>query len=202
MQSKTAKLVNHQRVIELLECYGGDAANWPEEERAAASALIKGSAELQQRQRDARQLDEAMDMAAVQASFTARPDAATVANIIAALPEQTTDNTTRLSDFREQQANKHGTKRNMGWWTYGAAAAAVMVLAIGILVRQPSQPLQPSTTQPLMTAEASQQELDQWMWQEATGLDEEPALDATADDADAPITFMAMVELDLQPGEE
>jgi hypothetical protein len=201
MQSKTAKLVNHQRVIELLECYGGNADNWPDEERSAASALIKGSADLQQRQHDAQQLDEAMDMAAVQASFTARPDSATMANILDALPEQTASNTTHISDFREQQANKRGTKRNMGWWTYGAAAA-VMVLAIGILLKQPSQPLQPSTTQPLLTAGVTQQELDNWMWQEATGLDEEPALDATVDDADAPITFMAMVELDLQPGEE
>lgn len=203
MQSKTAKLVNHQRVIELLECYGGSADAWPEEERAAASALIKGTADLQQRQRDAQQLDEAMGVDAAHASFTARPDPATVANIIAALPEQAADTTSRLSDYREQQANKkHSTKRNMGWWTYGAAAAAVMVLAIGIFLKQPSQPLKPSTNPPLVTAAVSQQELDQWMWQEATGLDGESALDATVDGPDAPITFMAMVELELQPDEE
>ena len=200
MQSKTAKLVNEQRVIELLECYGGDADNWPEEERTAANAMIRNSAQLQHRQREASRLDEMMAATEVKASLSARPDPATVARIINALPEQADSNTTTLSDYRAKTAHKRAAKRNKGWWTYGtAAAAAVMVLTVGIMLRQPLQPIQPTA----ITAAVAQQELDQWMWQEATGrLAGEPTAELAPEDADSTITFLAMVELDLLPEEE
>jgi hypothetical protein len=208
MQSKTAKLVNKQRVIEILESYGGDANNWPEEERAAASAIIKGSAELQRCQDEARRLDTLMGMAEVNQSFTKRPDPAVVANIVNALPEQAAGDTVdfnvyRDKGYREKQAQPKSAQRPKRWWTYGAAAAAAVVfLSVGLVLQQPSQTLPPSPTQSVRTAAVSQQALDQWMWQEATGITEEADAELAQDEADVTITFMAMVELDLLPDDE
>jgi hypothetical protein len=203
MQNRTAKLINEQRVIELLECYGADAQNWPEEERAAASALISSSADLQQRQREAEQLDELMGMPEVRESLDARPDSATVANIINALPEQPVDNTVDIDGYRAQKAKKNSAKQPNSWWTYGAvAAAAVVFLAVGIIVQQPSQSLQPSGIQPMRTAAASQEELDVWMWQDVTGQTNELSSESAQQDIDNPVTYMAMVELDWLPNDE
>jgi|GEM_PF-2107984 len=203
MESKTAKLVNEQRVIELLDCYGADADNWPQEERSSASALIKNSLDLQKRQHEARQLDELMGVTDCRKSLDARPDAAAVARIVSALPEQPMDNTVNLHGYRQQQAREQSPTHRAGkrWnakWTYSAAAA--VFLAIGVILQQPSQPLQPSQT--IRTAAVSQEELDLWMWQEATGLSDAVLSEQSQEDGDMPITFMAMMELDMQPSDE
>ncbi len=209
MQSKTAKLINEERVITILECYGADADNWPEEERAAAIALINSSTTLQQRQHESQQLDELMGVRQARESLNRRADATTVANIINALPEHTanntTDNTVSISDHVAASRLKRAAKRANLWWTYGSvAAAAVVLLAVSVIIQQPSQPL-PSST-PLRTAalseDVSQSEMDQWMWQEATGLNEGLSAEPTEEEADLPVTFMAMVELDLLPNDD
>lgn len=206
MQSKTAKWVNEQRVITILECYGADSDNWPEEERAAAIALINSSPELQQRQRESQQLDERLGVHQVRESLEARADATTVASIMNALPEQTADNTINLRDHAKSSKARKPDKHTNLWWTYGGiAAAAVVMLAISVIIQQPSQPLQ--SVQPVRTAalseDASQQEMDQWLWQEATGLNGELSVDSAQDESDLPpITFMAMVELDLLPSDD
>jgi hypothetical protein len=209
MQSKTAKLINEERVIALLQCYGADTDHWPEEERAAAIALINGSSALQQRQSETRQLDEFMGMHEARGSLNSRADAAIVANIVNALPEQQASITVSLRDHRVAHAGTHMDKKTAkqrnSWWTYGAAAAVVL-LAVSVVIQQSSQPLQPSQSTSLRTAAvsetASQEEMDQWMWQQATGLSEDVPADLSQDDADLPITFMAMVELDLLPNDE
>ena len=197
MQYTMAKLVNEQRVIELLECYGADTDNWPEEERAAASSLIKSSAALQQHRREVRRLDAAMDIHSVKESLKARPDPAIVANIINALPEQDAGNTVNLSERRQKQA----AKRSNFQWIYGVAAAATVVfLATGIILQQQTPPSAQSGAG--VSLAASQGELDQWMWQEATGPADDISAELDPADADAPVTFMAMVELDVLPNDE
>lgn len=206
MQSKTAKLVNEQRVNTILECYGADADSWPEEERAATIALINSSPELQQRQRESQQLDELLGVHQARESLEARADAATVASIINALPEQAAENTINLRDHVASSKAKKVAKHINLWWTYGGiAAAAVVMLAISVIIQQPSQPLR--TASPVRTAalsgDVSQQEMDQWLWQEATGLNEELSAELAQEEADLPpITFMAMVELDMLPIDE
>ena len=151
MQSKTAKWVNEQRVITILECYGADADNWPEEERAAAIALINSSPELQQRQYESQQLDELLGVHQVRGSLQARADAVTVANVIDALPDQSADNTINLRDHVASTKAKKAAKHMNLWWTYGGiAAAAVVMLAISVIIQQPSQPVQ--SAPPLRTA--------------------------------------------------
>jgi hypothetical protein len=204
MQSKTAKLVNEERVIALLECYGADADNWPEEERAAALVIISSSAELQQRQRETRQLDELMGLVRVRESLDTRADAAIVAHVINTLPEQRASNTVNLRDHMAIQKDNKAPKRRSSWWTYGAAAAAAVVfLAVSVVMQQPSQPLQPTPLRTATLAETvSQEEMDQWLWQQATGLNEDLSVELAPDDVELPITFMAMVELDLSPNDE
>ncbi len=184
MAGKTAKLVTEQRVIELLACYGGDAASWPDEERAAAAALIKNSTQLRQRQREARELDERMGLAAVRESLDKRPDSAVVAGIVNALAAGTAVN---LSD-RRQSAKRHIRPR----WYYSVAAAAVMVLAVGIMMQYSTRPLSSADGTPVRMAAVSADELDVWMWREATGSGE---ADLVQEEADQSITFLAMVEL-------
>jgi hypothetical protein len=75
-------------------------------------------------------------------------------------------------------------------------------LSVGLVLQQPSQTLPPSPTQSVRTAAVSQPALDQWMWQEATGITEEADAELAQDEADVTITFMAMVELDLLPDDE
>jgi len=207
MQSKTAKLINEERVIALLECYGADSNNWPEEERAVAIALINSSSALQQRQSEIRQLDELMGMHEARESLHTRADAATVATIINALPEQQASNTVNLHAHRAAHKHNKAANRRSAWWKYGAAAAAAVVfLAVSVVIQQSSRPLQPSQSTSLRIAAvsetASQDEMDQWLWQQATGLSDDVPADLSQDDADLPITFMAMVELDLLPNDE
>jgi hypothetical protein len=102
------------------------------------------------------------------------------------------------------QKDNKAPKRRSSWWTYGAAAAAAVVfLAVSVVMQQPSQPLQPTPLRTATLAETvSQEEMDQWLWQQATGLNEDLSVELAPDDVELPITFMAMVELDLSPNDE
>lgn len=191
MNETTAKLINEVRVKELLDCYGAESANWPKEEQAAAVALIKHSVELQQYQQESRRLDAAMQIHNARQELRSRPNSELVANIINALPEQPRHNTVQLSGY----SVKNSPPRVLPWWKYGTwAAAAVIVLALTIIIQQPSQLQQP--TQSLVVADVSQDDLNQWMWEEAIGISAEPSEDLTQDDNGDPTTFMAMVELE------
>jgi len=200
MESKTAKLVNEQRVIELLDCYGGDAANWPEEERTAASALIKSTPGLQQRQREAQQLDELMAVAEAKPGLNRRADPAVAAGIMDALPQQPPAPPIDLGDYASRKSSRLSQGRR--WWvSYSAvAAAAVMVLAVGVMLKFPVQPTIPTDSGLVRSAAVSQDELDAWLWQQATGEDE-MALNGEQGES-GPMTFLAMVELDLLPEDE
>ena len=58
--SKTA--VTLDRLVQLLDAYGGEPARWPEQERAAALQLLAASPEAQTMQRTALELDSALDL--------------------------------------------------------------------------------------------------------------------------------------------
>lgn len=196
MNTRTAILINEARVKELLDCYGADSRHWPDEERASALALIKHSVTLQQYQQQAQQLDEAMGTEEAGKILHLRPQADRLARIINALPERQ-DNTVAFAggEKAKPMAPTLSAPAPTTWWQYSAmAAAAVLVLAVTLLIEQPKSTSQPSP--PSVAADASQDDLDQWFWEQATGASDDGNLDLSADDSEGPTTFMAMVELE------
>jgi hypothetical protein len=63
MTERDAKLMTRERLGELLDAYGADAARFPEAERAAALALLATDAEAMQLRAAALSLDELLDHA-------------------------------------------------------------------------------------------------------------------------------------------
>jgi hypothetical protein len=197
MNSATAKLINEERVMQLLDCYGADAQCWPEEERAAALTLIKHSVELQRYHQQARELDDMMQVHPVRQELGVRPSRELVASIVDGFPDQPQNNTVQLTDHLKAKKAAVAPR----WWKYSAvAAAAVLVLALTLIIEQPEQVSQP--VQPLAAADASQGDIDQWFWDQATGVSDEVDQGSAQDDSDAPTTFMAMVELESSGTED
>lgn len=188
MSNNTAKLVNEERVIELLECYGADTNNWPEDERAAANTLIKNSAELQQLQRQTRQLDDVMGTSGVRQAIEGRADARIVASLIDKLPAQEAANAIPIDKHRKQRAESRARLLNF----YSLAAAFAMAfIAVTFVIQKPASV---SSPQAIQTVDVAQNDLDQWMWREVFGAAEE--------EAEEPATFMAMVDLELMSGDD
>ncbi len=78
--------MNTERAIEILHSYGGHPLNWPDQERPALRQLIAQSADLQDEQKRALQLDQ--QLAAVQKSQP-EPDCSALAmRILDTLPPQ------------------------------------------------------------------------------------------------------------------
>ena len=202
MTGKTAKLISADRVAQLLECYGANENNWPEDERAAATNLIKHSSELQQRQREAQQLDAAMNALDVNEELRHRADAKIVSNIMDNLPAQEQSNIESIlyktaankTTSNKTTSNKTTAKnRNFfgAWIAYGMAAAAAVVFVTTVIMTQ-----QLSPTQPTGTTNIAQTELDNWMWDQVEGSA------AQEDNNEEPLTLMALVDLEMMPVEE
>jgi hypothetical protein len=187
MNGKTSKLVNFDRVIELLECYGTNADCWPEDERAAAIALIKNSTELQQRQLDAEQLDDVMDVYNVRQSIHTRAKIETVNRIVGQLPEQDRQN---IKPINHRPAT-YATQQTKAWQKYGMAAALAAIFITALVVIE-----QPSPTQPQLVSNTSEYVVDQWMWQEIYGTMPPQG------ESEEPLTFMALVDLESLPSDE
>ena len=187
MNEKTAKLVNYDRVIELLACYGANTDCWPEEERAAAVALIKHSADLQQRQLEAQQLDAAMDVHNIQQSINKRPDREVVGRIVDRLPEQAQQNIRPISHRKINLP----VKQTKAWQRYGMVAALVAVFMTALFVIEQPWPLQPQ-----VATNTKQNDIDQWMWQEIYGTT------PPQEESEEPLTFMALVDLESLPSDE
>lgn len=184
----TAKLVNTERVIELLECYGADTDNWPEDERAAANTLIRNSVELRQLQQQTRQLDDVMSTPGVRQAIEERADARVVAAVIDKLPAQEAANTISMDKHRKQRDESRARLLNF----YSLAAAFAMAfIAVTFVIQKPASV---SSPQAIQAVDVAQSDLDQWMWREVFGAAEE--------ETEEPNTFMAMVDLELMSGEE
>jgi hypothetical protein len=190
MADNTLKFVDSNRVARLLECYGADPQCWPDEERAAALKLISASSELQALQQEAAQLDGAMDVHNIKQRLNDSSDTDAVMQILQQLPPQDSGVTpTPISNAKRSTAPL--SKR----WISLAMAASVAVVALVslIMVNSPDSPTSPKATQTMAAADDA--ELDQWMWQQVTGL---PA----SEENDDPLTFMAFVELEAYPIDE
>ena len=175
----TSKLVSIDRVIELLDCYGANTQNWPEDERAAAKTLIKQSDELQQYQEKTQRMDKLMGIGPNHNSLSQRADAHVVANIINNLPKQA-----HISSALPHE-NKLLKSAN-SWLKLGIAATfAAIFFASFVTVTQLT------STESITVATATQNDLDQWIWQEVT--------DQPIEDNDDTLTFMAMLDLESLP---
>jgi hypothetical protein len=192
MASKTAKLISAERVAQLLECYGANEINWPEDERAAAINLIKYSPELQQRRHEAQQLDAAMNALTTNEALYQRADAKTVDALMDKLPPQ------QPSNIKPMSAETTAKKRSFinTWLTYGMAAAAAVVVVTTVILKQQFSP-----TQSTDATTIAQRELDSWMWDQVTGADVQ-GVDVQEENNGEPLTLMALVDLEMMPVEE
>ncbi|WP_455207867.1 hypothetical protein [Kaarinaea lacus] len=179
MNSKTAKLISPERVVELFDCYGANPEAWPDDERSTALVLIQHSTELQNLQREAGQLDKLLTSGVIQQEMNEPVDLSLVSRIVDNLPAQ--------EKVREHVAG-HGNavaKRTFfdfgNWASMVAASIAVFVITVSIMDLHPS-----STAQ--RNSDAVQTELDYWMWQQVTG--------EIDNDEEEPLTMMALFELE------
>jgi len=172
MNSKTAKLISPERVVELLDCYGADPEAWPDDERITALALIQHSSQLKDLQSEARELDNFLCGGDARRSANESVDMRLVSRITANLPAQ--EKTSQKSLHRGRKSSLF----DFGSWT-GMVAATIAVFVITVSIVE----LHPSSTGEKQSG-ASQAELDYWMWQQVTG-------EADNEDED-PLTMMAL----------
>ena len=181
MNSKTEKLISPARVEELFDCYGANPESWPDDERAAALALIQHSPELQDLQREAEKLDLFLLNGADRLAANPSVDSKLVARIIENLPEQ---NKAGQHDPISYSRRFSGTRFNFNDWLgsnwIGIAAASAAVFVISVSIMNLQQPLSASREQP----EIVQADLDEWMWQQVTG---------EIENEEEPITFMTLL---------
>jgi len=171
MNSKTAKLISPERVIELLDCYGADPDAWPDDERITALALIQHSSQLKDLQNEARALDNFLCEGDAKHRADEPVDMQLLSRITANLPPQ---EKTGKSLHRGRKPSLF----DVGNWT-GMVAATIAVFVITVSIVE----LHPSSTTAKQSG-ASQAELDYWMWQQVTG-------EADNEDED-PLTMMAL----------
>jgi hypothetical protein len=119
------------RFAALLDAYGADPARWPEDERAAALALLAESADARARQHDAATLDAALD-----AAPPAQPSDLLLARVLAAAPGAPAPRAAMPAPRR---------RRAGVVWRYAAVAAPLAAAAAVALwltaAPQPSAPL-------------------------------------------------------------
>lgn len=216
MTEKPMKFINPQRVHELLDCYGADATRWPEDERAAALAMIHNKSgqhkDLRDKYLDAQVLDMALGLQqGVQTNIHAAAVGVNqhiVDSILNRLPPQvpaqqghddTTADTASLKDSNIiALENKHRAFKHP-WLQFGIAATFAIVTVTGLLyLPQHSKPQSlatASTTQnpqkAQLVAKSAASELDQWLWQEVVGETSED--DNTSDE---PASLLALIELE------
>jgi hypothetical protein len=182
--SKMAKLISPERVVELLDCYGANPEAWPDDERATALALIQHSTELQNLQRQAAQLDKLLVGGGMQPNPQEAADPKLVSRIVGNLPAQA-----KARKYGQRRDGCANTRRPLvdfsGWTSMVAASIAVLAITLSIMEFDSlSTNLQPQSS-------VSQPELEYWMWRQVTG---ETEID-TDDDEEEPMTLMALIDL-------
>lgn len=173
--SESRQSVSEERVLKLLEVYGGDFRVWPTEEVEGALNCITHSPALQQAQREALYLDGllAADRDALRVDTKQVDRLAT--RILARLPA---DDTAGAGTGSNPLQRLCLVFRPPGRAAVFLSAAAVLILAVVLL-------------HPAVDSEdALFNAFEQWAWQDITGQaltldDQEPALD-----------FMGLVELE------
>ena len=163
MINTTGTEMSIERVTTLIEAYGGDTQNWPEQERAEAVACLESSPRLQQLLNDASELDAILQAGRVEE----QDNEALLAHIVDTLPEQ-------------PKAEQNITKPNwmLGW---PAAMAATLTTVVVVLV------VMNSSVQTVRNEKIALQEMDYLLWQDVTGQ----GSDETSDEA--PTDFISML---------
>ena len=166
MSKSPLKLISPERVKTLLECYGADPANWPQDERSAALSLLNQSSDLQAQQQEAGRLDNLLRQTPQDLPLSDDDSTVLVSRIVDQLPDQAV----------QPESHSHRTH-----WSI-AAAAAILLLATPVIIQMQSvQPEQPPEQLALADYEL-------WLWEDVTG-------DAIAKDNET-LDFMALVELE------
>lgn len=149
--------VSEDRVRELLDSYGADAADWPSTEREAALARLAHSDELQRRQRQARQLDALLQADRLTDSVSPMAAGTLARRILEQLPQQdTSTDTVRRRVMLLQRLRAPAL----------AMAMAATVLLFVLVLKAPA-PFEPA---PLVPGA-----FEQWAWNDITGQDLVPA---------------------------
>lgn len=178
------KEIDDRRVAQLIECYGATLDSWPQEYRQEAKELIRGSDELQQLLQEAQPLDDAL-LNTADCSLTRVPaDPAAVASVIDKLPEQQLPQPAQPKE--KNTATEPGSWFDNLWTKGGMVAAGIAIIMTSTILLQPQSP-----TSPVHVATLTQQELDQWMWEDITGTGQE--------ESEENLTFMALVDLEVFP---
>jgi hypothetical protein len=163
MTTSTQQSVSIERVETLIEAYGSNTQCWPEQERDAAMTLLAETPALQQRYKEAQQLDTVLLAGQVEE----QPDDALLARIVDNLPTQ-------------QVAGL--TVKQQAWWQRWptSIAAGFAVMAIVLMVMNAPQ-------QGIENEQLAMQEMDYWLWEEVT---DQASVDSSEE---LPTGFMGML---------
>lgn len=181
MSGKTAKLISPERVKRILECYGSNPETWPEDEKVAALSLIQHSRELHDLQQQTAELDNLLKSADSVVAINDEPGSDELLNkIVNALPEQDRKPDPRFANHLPNSKKSFFDLNH----SLGAIAASLAVVAISMSIVT----LSPTNINPEASVASSQSVLDEWMWEQVMG---EPA-----DEAEEPLSMMALLELE------
>ncbi len=177
------KVVTHQRVKELLNCYGGSSQAWPQQERAAAWALLENSTELQRLREEALLLDQALNLPqSARMATTTEPTADLARKILGRLSEPGLARQPNQTDRHIRQSHQHRafsrvTLLNRSWVWAGVAVcgAAAVALVITLLLPQPVIERQVRLT-------TAANDFEDWVWEEV--LDQTPEDPISQSDSD------------------
>ncbi len=177
MNGKISKSVSIDRVHQLIECYGASVDSWPEEEKISAQTLLQTSVELQQCHSEAARLDHIIELDGPEITNQLRGDSGDsyVEKIIDQLPVQ--------EDGQHSSNNIHWF--DSLWNKHRLMAASVVAMLVVVFILQSKPIVNPQSDISLL-----QSELDQWMWEEVTGLS------LSQNDVEEDLTFMVLVELE------
>lgn len=178
MSKGTSRLVSIERAVEIMEAYGANKDRWPEDERAAAIALVTGSDELQKKLADQQALDDFLGPVSSGSAELSHRENQLLSRIIDNLPEQ------------KNHAEAITVQQRFGQWSsFGAGAlAASLFIAVVTFFTLHDSPVSISGSKDNIV---QYQELDEWLWNDVTidvaQLDEEQ---------DDPVSFMSLVDLE------
>lgn len=163
----TKQLISLQRAKDIIECYGGNAKDWPDNEREALSALVQQSEELQASCRDAKMLDDMLlEGKCNEAPVTSDAVLQLQDRIMSELPET------------DRRFNKIRIK--------GAIAASIVAVlfSFSLFFQSPTQQ---------HNAEVSQA-FNSWAWDEVDG---EPDADSNVSEDEDIFPLVSLAEPDL-----
>jgi hypothetical protein len=173
MTDDPVRVVTNERVKELLDCYGGSPQAWPEEERAAAWALLKNSTELQRLREEALLLDQALDLPrSARGGTTTEATADLAKKILSQLPgtglaRQPNRTDRPISRPDQRRSLSRATLFNRSWIWAGVAVCGVAAVALMIALLSP----QPVIERQIRVTTAAN-DFEDWVWEEV--LDQTP----------------------------